>query len=314
MACIVWRSWSSYEAAFELERIEKLPLQNKWVNGHKIKPNNNDIYLTTNGYDYMPYDCQKVSLYAESYVYLKSEYDNWDKNQNKWTHRFHFNPYYCSNRCTQQGIGTWWKNELSLFENLRTNKTIKYCFGMVLGNKGVKRSVPCDIGYIRTKIVNTGMNRSFKYYGSRWPHGDKNYGGECYIDGSRGSPVKFHDARRLMGDSKFVFAIENTYDKRYSVNYLTEKIWHGFLSCSVPIYLGAWNVQEIIPPDIFIDFRKFEYNPTKVMDYCEKMSDIEYNGYLDRIDKFLHGDGLKFSCEERFIDLDMKLSTLMRAS
>jgi hypothetical protein len=305
---VLWRSWSRLEAGFELERMKSLPMQHEWVNAHQHQPGNGDIYLTTNGYDHKRGPFVSATLYAESYVYLGWEYDRWQKNQNKWHHRFHFNPHYANSpKCTHQGIGTWWKCEMALFEELLKNKRVDHVFGMVLGNKGTKRGKPCDIGWIRAEIVKAGRGRSFKYFGTKWPPGDPNCGGERYIKGHRGTPLKFHDARRLMANAKFVFACENTHDKHYSVNYLTEKIWHGFLSRSVPIYVGCWNVGELIPPNIFIDARKFGLNAKKIMDHCEKMPDSEYNGYLERIEAFLRGPGQKFTCDERFVDLDRKL-------
>lgn len=308
---VVWRSWSRLEAGFELDRMKDLPMQHQWVDGHHVQPQAGDIYLTTNGYDHRQVPCPKATLYAESYVYLRGEYDNWVRNERKWDHRFHFNPkYYGSRRSSQQGIGTWWKCELPLYEELSKNKKIEHTFGMVLGNKGIQKSVPVDFGWFRSKVVDACKASSFRFFGTNWPKETPNYGGEKYVNGARNTPVKFNDARRLMSGAKFVFALENTHDQHYSLNYLTEKIWHGFLSYSVPIYAGAWNVHEMIPPDIFIDLRKFDMDPKKVIDHCEKMSDTEYQGYLDRISEFLHGPGMQFSCDERFVDLDQKLTKI----
>ena len=100
--------------------------------------------------------------------------------------------------------------------------------------------------------------------------------------------------------------IENIYDKRFSINYLTEKIFHGFLSCSVPIYLGCWNVEDLVHPNLFIDIRKFS-SIKEVADHCEKMSDLEYKGYLDRICEFIHGPGLEFTRDRLFQSIDKEL-------
>ncbi len=40
--------------------------------------------------------------------------------------------------------------------------------------------------------------------------------------------------------------------------YITEKIWDSFKARSIPIYWGASNIEEYIPINTFIDFRKFE--------------------------------------------------------
>src|SRR5208337_716366 len=90
---IIWKSWSRVEASYELTRIKNLPLRSLWVNGHENNPIGDDIYFTTNGYDYRNASLarNKVTWYAESYQYLKSEYDNY-QNDKRWNHRFHFNP------------------------------------------------------------------------------------------------------------------------------------------------------------------------------------------------------------------------------
>lgn len=308
MQRIIWRSWSKLEAEIETQNLQKLPLQNQWLNGHTTQPSKGDIYLTTNGYDYRPGQFWKITVYAESYTYLNNEYNQYDKD-NKWYHRFHFNPNYAAKtRSSKHGIGCFWKHELPLFEEIKKNKKHDTCFGMVLGYKGKQtRKFDCDIGYFRDKVVMAGKNRSFKYYGTDWPKGDPNYKGNKYINGHRGSPIKFNDARRLMSDVKFVIAIENCHHKIYSLNYLTEKIFHAFISCSIPIYLGCWNIEEMINPNLFIDIRKFDMDMNKVFKYCEKMPDSEYKGYIDRIIEFMHGPALKFSCDERFLKLDRKI-------
>ncbi len=178
---------------------------------------------------------------------------------------------------------------------------------MVLSKKPDQPSVPGEYGHFRTKAVAAMRGRSARYYGAGWSRDDPNYGGEVYVNGHRGTPVKFHDARILMSKCKFVFCLENLHDPHYSLNYVTEKIFHGFLSASVPIYCGAWNVEHVIDPDLFIDVRKYNYDLSALLDACEKMPENEYQGYLDRIGKFLEGRGQKFTCEYRFKELDQKL-------
>jgi hypothetical protein len=304
---IIWRSWSSLEAVFELDKLKALPMRNRWVNGHSERPLSGDIYLTTNGYDYKPGPFKKASLYAESFVYLNNHYINFDAHSTRWDQRFHFNPYFASKpNCMLQQIGCFWKSELKTYEQIKSKKKIEYIFGMILGRKKPAPICDGDIGFMRHHIIKYGQNRSFKYYGTDWSKDDSHYGGEAYIVGTRNSPVKFNDARSLMANMKFVFAFENCHHKLYSQNYLTEKIFHAFLSHSVPIYLGCWNVEELIP-GLFIDLRKFEKNVKLAMDYCEKMPDTEYNGYLERIAEFIDGRGQAFSCDERFLNLDSKL-------
>jgi hypothetical protein len=315
MKRILWRSWSKLEAEFELNKLRgNQGFQHEWINGHLTNPTPNDIYLTTNGYDYCNFPCRKATWYAESFTYLDQEYRNYDVNTNKWDMRFHFNPNYCQQpRTMHHQIMTWWKDEKQLFDKTSKNKQTKYMFGMCLSKKPAPK-FPSDWGHYRTKVVDSLKDRSFKYHGSGWDINDPNYQKEKYVNGHRGTPLKFNDARILLTDCKFVWTLENSHDEHYSKNYLTEKIFHGFLSASIPIYLGCCNIHELISPDLFIDVRKFNYDPKAIADHCEKMPESEYQGYIERIGKFLEGKGQDFTCESRFLELDQKLAKVFAGS
>jgi hypothetical protein len=307
---VLWRSWCKIEADFEIKKINKLDTSLQWVDGHKHKPMPNDIWLATNGYDYKVGPFKRAALYAESYLHIKNAYDNWNKDKHKWHKRFHFNPKYCHQGDELHNIGCWWLDELPLYEKRRKVEP-KYDFGMVLANKGTDRVPPCNFYYYRNYAVKHTVGRSFKYYGPKWPR-TQNYAGEKYINGSRGTPVKFTDARDLMADCRFVYAFENVHDDYYSLNYMTEKIFHAFLSNSVPIYAGAGNIQELIPENIFIDARKFNLNIPKIIKHCENMGNKEYNEYLEKINAWLNSDGQKFSYNHLFVQLDKKLQRAFR--
>nr|GLL40469.1 alpha-(1,4)-fucosyltransferase [Ipomoea trifida] len=57
-----------------------------------------------------------------------------------------------------------------------------------------------------------------------------------------------------MSHYKFVLAIENTMTE----SYVTEKLFYALESGSVPIYFGAPNVQDFVPPHSIIDGTKFK--------------------------------------------------------
>lgn len=314
MRRIFWRSWSRFEAEFELNRLKEdnVPLSNQWINAHtQTNPEPNDIWLTTNGYDFMPNRAKPVTWYAESFVYLPNEYNNYKMNQNKWYHRYHFNPNYA----TQQNssllhIACWWQREKRTYDDIIKKKNPTHVFGMVQGKKPDEKLCQADWGNFRTKVVQTCRNRSFYYYGTKWTKDDPNYKGEAYLDGQKHSPQKFNDARRLLDKCKFVWCLENCHDQNYSLNYMTEKIFHGFLSGGVPIYLGAGNIEKMIHPGLFVDIRKFNYDINAVCNYCEKMPDSQYKEMQEMISVFLDTDALPYSCDYRFKELDERLSYL----
>lgn len=56
---------------------------------------------------------------------------------------------------------------------------------------------------------------------------------------------------------KFHVCTENTYDVRHSYNYMTEKLPHGIEGGAVPLYMGCYNIEELVPSDCYFDLRPF---------------------------------------------------------
>ncbi|GBF74134.1 hypothetical protein PA598K_02465 [Paenibacillus sp. 598K] len=82
---------------------------------------------------------------------------------------------------------------------------------------------------------------------------------------------------------KFSICYENA---RELNGYITEKIFDCFHASCVPIYYGAPNIENYIPSDTFIDFRKFpDYD--SLYAHISAMSAEEHEAYLDRIEQFL---------------------------
>jgi len=93
---------------------------------------------------------------------------------------------------------------------------------------------------------------------------------------------------------KFSICYENAKD---IPGYITEKIFDCFFAGCVPVYWGANNVSEHIPEDCFIDMRKFA-NYEDMYQYMKNMSDEEYLGYLNAIERFILSDkSYQFSVE-----------------
>lgn len=56
---------------------------------------------------------------------------------------------------------------------------------------------------------------------------------------------------------RFGMAFENSRDKYYAHGWVTEKIYDCLASGTIPIYWGAPNIDEFVPPELFIDYRKY---------------------------------------------------------
>ncbi len=82
---------------------------------------------------------------------------------------------------------------------------------------------------------------------------------------------------------KFALCYENT---NHFSGYITEKIFDCFKARCLPIYLGAPNIDEYIPPTCFIDRRKFE-SYEELYAFIAGMSETEYKIHLGDIERFL---------------------------
>jgi len=70
---------------------------------------------------------------------------------------------------------------------------------------------------------------------------------------------------------KFLIAFDNTVTSEY----ITEKIWHGYLSQTIPIYYGAPEIYEQVPGNnTFIDGTKFK-GPKQLAQYIRKVDKDE---------------------------------------
>lgn len=88
------------------------------------------------------------------------------------------------------------------------------------------------------------------------------------------------------GKYRFAITFENT---DTAVGYISEKILDAFMAGTVPVYWGAPNIHNHIPPECYIDMREFKsykelYNFLRDMDYTT------YCGYLEAIDSFIRSD------------------------
>lgn len=96
-------------------------------------------------------------------------------------------------------------------------------------------------------------------------------------------PVK--SKREVLRRYKFAISYENA---KGFPGYITEKIFDCFFAGCVPIYLGAPNVSDHIPPECFIDKRKFR-GYEELYAFIHDMPDDVYRRYQKRIREFVFG-------------------------
>ena len=83
-------------------------------------------------------------------------------------------------------------------------------------------------------------------------------------------------------NTDFVLALENT----IMPDYITEKIWDGFYSKKVVLYLGDPNIEKKIPTNCFIDLRKYydvEKNEVDLLGLSNRIKDVTQEEYDDMV-------------------------------
>ena len=99
------------------------------------------------------------------------------------------------------------------------------------------------------------------------------------------------DKREVLSKYKFSICFENMENK---MGFVTEKIFDSMCSGCIPIYLGATNIQDLIPGNCYIDARLFNSNRL-LYNHIKSISEQEFNNYQKNIIEFLNSPkGEKF--------------------
>jgi len=98
----------------------------------------------------------------------------------------------------------------------------------------------------------------------------------------------------MLSSYKFSICFENA--SGYS-GYITEKIFDCFMAGCVPIYYGASNIEDHIPSECFIDFRKFS-DLDEMYIFMALITENEYSNYMEAIDLFINRNSPNYSNEQ----------------
>ena len=91
----------------------------------------------------------------------------------------------------------------------------------------------------------------------------------------------------ISGRAKYKFCI--CYENVRHPGLITEKLFHCLLAKTVPIYLGATNIEKYAPTNCFInkdDFKSYD----DLYLFLKNMSEDDYNKYINNIENFLNSD------------------------
>jgi len=123
----------------------------------------------------------------------------------------------------------------------------------------------------------------FLFFGFGWDKAlHKSYGGKV--------STKLEKLRTY----KYTICYEN--EKRIN-GLISEKIFDCFYSNSIPIFLGAENISDQIPENLFIDKRNFK-TYEELDSYLLSIGEKEYDERIDLIEKYLSSESFKkFGCD-----------------
>lgn len=104
-----------------------------------------------------------------------------------------------------------------------------------------------------------------------------------------------------MAQYRYTLCFENVYHPQWSTGYVSEKIIHSFMTETVPIYYGCYNIEEYIPVECFIDFRQFD-STADLDNYLHNLTDADYQTYIDNIRAWVQAGNLDDYSGDRFND------------
>ncbi|MBU2710378.1 glycosyltransferase family 10 domain-containing protein [Zooshikella harenae] len=103
---------------------------------------------------------------------------------------------------------------------------------------------------------------------------------------------------KTASEYKFQICLENSSGQ---TGYVSEKLFDAFFSCTVPVYLGAPNIEKLIPSSCYIDYRNFSDFPS-LHSFLSNMNYLEYQSYLESVLEFFNSDSSKLFKTDFFCD------------
>ncbi|MCL5886996.1 MAG: glycosyltransferase family 10 [Actinobacteria bacterium] len=103
------------------------------------------------------------------------------------------------------------------------------------------------------------------------------------IAGSYRGPLPSDGKITTLTGYRFTLCFENT----IFPGYITEKIFDCLLAGTIPIYLGAPDITDYLPPEAFVDFRDFS-DMASLEDYLRVMPAEDAHARIEAGRSFLH--------------------------
>lgn len=135
-------------------------------------------------------------------------------------------------------------------------------------------------------------NEEFNFYGTGWEA--TKYPNYCGKVISKAETYQKY---------KFAICFENS---KNLCGYITEKILDCFTSGIVPIYAGAPNIEQYVPPKAFIDY--FDFQSLDALDsFLRNITEEQYKEYLKAADNFLNSPAVDIFSGRKYTEYIYKM-------
>lgn len=142
-------------------------------------------------------------------------------------------------------------------------------------------------------IRHFAQSADFDLYGRGWvgsgPKLAHKY--ETAVNASYRGEIPALGKLQVLGGYRFSLCLENT----VFPGYVTEKIFDCMIAGCIPVYLGAPDIDDLVPPGCFVDMRDFGGSLSRLESFLRSMGPSHAKTYLERAREFLAG-----SQSERF--------------
>jgi len=112
-----------------------------------------------------------------------------------------------------------------------------------------------DINYLKHTVMN---ELDVEPHLILHTYGPAPFGKPGSYQGSTGKTHSHYKNLEVINNYLFCWCPEPMYHPYWSYDYITERLFNCFKSKTIAIYYGCYNVEDHIPDEIYIDYRKFE--------------------------------------------------------
>jgi len=206
------------------------------------------------------------------------------------------------------------RNELLVMiaSNKKQNSTVggNVILGMVKSvmMKILTKAIPVlrlkDLYAVRMQVIRDFSSKPwFKLYGKGWnATGNLNAGEKEAVKRLQPQPVNSKNV--IMRRYTFAICFENCVYK----GYITEKIFDCFFAGCIPVYYGAPDIADQIPPATFIDASAFK-DMDALGDFLNNMTDDEIDTYRKNILQFIRSPDIYKFTDQYFSTTVLTLAT-----